>query len=91
MVRLCLLWVLASSLLTFFLYGIDKRRAQKKRWRIAENTLFLFGLAGGAVGGILGMQLFRHKTKHPSFWFVNLLGVTLHAAALILLTVKGYW
>lgn len=91
MVRIFLLWVFAVSLLTLLLYGIDKRCAQKKRWRIAENTLFLFGLAGGAVGGILGMQLFRHKTRHPSFWFVNLLGVTLHAAALVFLAVKGLW
>ena len=91
MVRLFLLWIFALSLLTLALYGIDKRCAQKKRWRIAENTLFLFSLLGGALGALLGMQLFRHKTRHPSFWFVNLLGLTLHIVLLVLFGIKGFW
>ena len=91
MVRIFILWILALSLLTLALYGIDKRRAQKKRWRIAEKTLFLFSLLGGALGALLGMQIFRHKTRHPSFWFVNLFGLTLHIVLLVLLGVKGLW
>ncbi len=91
MVRLFLLWILLLSLITFILYGIDKRRARRGKWRIAEKTLFLFGFAGGAVGGFAGMQLFRHKTKHASFWFVNCLGILLHTALLILFAIKGWW
>jgi len=48
---------------------IDKRKARQKKWRIPENTLLLIALLGGSVGSILGMQIFRHKTKHAKFKF----------------------
>lgn len=47
--------------------GIDKFKARRGLWRIPEKTLFLSALLGGAMGSILGMKLFRHKTKHRSF------------------------
>lgn len=46
---------------------VDKRRAQKKRWRIPEATLMGIAAIGGSVGSLAGMYLFRHKTKHPKF------------------------
>lgn len=49
----------------------DKIKAQKNQWRIPEATLMGIGLLGGSLGCILGMRLFRHKTKHPKF-FVGL-------------------
>ena len=49
------------------LMGIDKERAITRRWRIKEKNLFLVALIGGSLGCIIGMQLFRHKTKHPTF------------------------
>ncbi len=91
MVRLFLIWILLLSLITLSLYAADKGRAQRGKWRIAEKTLYLFGLLGGAVGGILGMRLCHHKTKHPSFWFVNILGILLHTALLVLFAIKGWW
>lgn len=45
----------------------DKIKAKKNRWRIPEATLFLVAAIGGSVGSLLGMHLFRHKTKHLSF------------------------
>jgi uncharacterized membrane protein YsdA (DUF1294 family) len=48
---------------------IDKRKAIKNRWRISEKTLFLQAIFGGAIGSLLGMNLFRHKTKHKKFVF----------------------
>ena len=45
----------------------DKKRAKKKQYRISEKTLWLIALAGGAAGMTMGMQKFRHKTKHLSF------------------------
>ena len=57
------------NLLTFAFYGVDKRRAKKGAWRISEKTLLLLPLLGGSIGGILGMQVFRHKTKHWYFQF----------------------
>jgi uncharacterized membrane protein YsdA (DUF1294 family) len=47
--------------------GIDKRRAIRHAWRIPEKTLFASAILGGSIGAILGMQLFRHKTKHWYF------------------------
>jgi uncharacterized membrane protein YsdA (DUF1294 family) len=46
---------------------LDKNRAQHNRYRISEKTLWILALAGGAIGGTAGMQLFRHKTKHKAF------------------------
>ncbi len=46
---------------------VDKRRAQKKRWRIPEATLMGVAAAGGSVGVLAGMYLFRHKTLHKKF------------------------
>jgi uncharacterized membrane protein YsdA (DUF1294 family) len=47
--------------------GIDKRRAIKHEYRISEKTLWLVALFGGAIGAVIGMQVYRHKTKHLSF------------------------
>ena len=55
------------SLALFVLMGVDKRRARKGRWRVRERTLFYLALLGGASGGVVGMFLFHHKTRHWSF------------------------
>ena len=52
---------------SFFLMGIDKKRAAKGAWRVSEKTLFISAALFGALGGCLGMYLFRHKTKHWYF------------------------
>lgn len=62
-------YLLAVNLVLFAMMGIDKYKARKGLWRIRERTLFLTAILGGSVGGILGMKLFRHKTKHNSFKF----------------------
>ena len=63
------IYLLVVNLTAFVLMGIDKRRARKDLWRIKERTLFLPVLLGGGVGGILGMKVFHHKTKHWYFRF----------------------
>lgn len=72
---LFILWNLAG----FFLVMVDKRRAGRGEWRIRERTFFLWALFLGATGILIGMQAFRHKTRHGSFvlgvpllWLVNL-------------------
>ena len=57
----------AVNLLDFVLMGVDKAKARRGAWRIPESTLLLFAILGGSVGGILGMLLFRHKTRHAAF------------------------
>ena len=52
----------------FLLMLIDKIKAKAGAWRIPEATLIGIAVAGGSIGTILGMNLFRHKTKHPKFY-----------------------
>ena len=59
-------WIV-MNVLSFFLMGLDKRRAKKGKWRIPEKTLFGTSLLGGSIGSIAGMRFFRHKTKHSTF------------------------
>lgn len=60
-------YLLLINLFGFLSMGVDKRRAIKNQWRIRERTLFLIAAMGGSIGSLLGMQVFRHKTKHKSF------------------------
>ena len=62
-----LVWLAVINLLTFIVYGADKRRARKGKWRVPEKTLFLLPLLGGSIGALLGMRVCHHKTKHWYF------------------------
>ena len=62
-----LVWLAVINLLTFLVYGADKRRARTGKWRVPEKTLFLLPLLGGSIGALLGMRVFHHKTKHWYF------------------------
>ena len=70
------------SVIAFFLYGSDKRRARRGKWRIRESVLLSVAFFGGAVGALLGMKLFHHKTRHWYFWAVSLLGLAAQIALL---------
>ena len=77
--------VIVSLILCVYMY-LDKQRAKKKEWRISEKTLLTLGFFGGTCGGVLGMYLFRHKTKHNAFAF----GFPLMAAVHVFLLVQLY-
>ena len=62
-----LLYLAAVNLVTFAVYGADKRRARKDKRRVSEKTLFLLAIIGGSVGALLGMKVFHHKTRHWYF------------------------
>ena len=81
-----LLYVAIVSLTLCIYMYIDKERAKKKEWRISEKTLFTLAIFGGAMGGVLAMYLFRHKTKHNSFVF----GFPLIAAVHLFLIVSAF-
>ena len=59
--------LLLVNIVAFAAYGIDKRKAQRDSWRIPESTLLLLAFFGGALGALLGMRAFYHKTKHWKF------------------------
>lgn len=76
-------WLLVLNLLTFGAMGLDKRKARRKRWRIPERTLFLLALLGGSLGGLAGMAVFHHKTRHKRFQVGFPLLFLLQAALLV--------
>ena len=59
--------IVIFNLIAFVLFGIDKKRAVERRWRISEKALFLVAIPGSALGALLGMYVFHHKTKHWYF------------------------
>ena len=60
-------YLLAVNIVTFFLYGIDKYKAKKGKWRVSEATLLLMAVIGGSIGAWAGMRLWHHKTMHKKF------------------------
>lgn len=62
-----LAYLVIVNVVGFVLMFVDKKRAQNNQWRIKEATLFLTAAIGGSIGSMLGMKVFRHKTKHLSF------------------------
>ena len=60
-------YLLAVNVLTFVVFGVDKRKARQGRWRVPEATLLGLTALGGSIGAWLAMQLFRHKTQKKKF------------------------
>ncbi|MDO9536949.1 MAG: DUF1294 domain-containing protein, partial [Thermoplasmata archaeon] len=67
LVNLIVGYFLLINLISLVLFGIDKSKATRDSSRISEFTLLLFSIIGGAMGGVLGMKLFRHKTRKTGF------------------------
>lgn len=84
------LWVfwlyLGMSVICFGAYGIDKRAAVSRSWRIPESSLLLPGLLGGWPGAIIGQQVFRHKTKKSAFRAAFWSSVVLNVILFVLFT-----
>jgi uncharacterized membrane protein YsdA (DUF1294 family)/cold shock CspA family protein len=85
--RLLPWWVLPASLLlnfaTFFAYWQDKYAAQKRRWRVKEDTLHLWSLAGGWSGAWFAQQVLRHKSVKASFRATYWATVVMHCFAVL--------
>ena len=64
---LIIAYFIVMNIAGFVSMGADKAKAKKHAWRIPEATLFTIAILGGSIGSILGMQHFRHKTKHWYF------------------------
>ncbi|MBR5059381.1 MAG: DUF1294 domain-containing protein [Clostridia bacterium] len=87
---LALIFVFAVSVVTFVLYGLDKHLAINGKRRISEMTLLVLGILGGAAGGLLAMQHFRHKTKHKYFYVVNFIGLGITVTFFVILFIVSH-
>jgi len=67
------------TLITFLVWGFDKFRAKFQQWRVPEKTLFGLILLGGGIGALLGMSLFRHKTRKPQFKIASIASIVVHS------------
>lgn len=67
MYRILIIYLIVTNIVTFFVYGIDKRKARRDKWRISEMALLTLAVLGGSVGAWLGMRVWHHKTAHKKF------------------------
>ena len=75
-VSLYVAWLAAWSVVTFAAYAIDKAQARRGGWRIPEMALHALAIAGGAIGGWVGLLVLRHKTRHPIFPLILAVALT---------------
>ena len=82
-------YLLAVNIATFFLYGIDKYKARKGRWRISEATLLMMAVIGGSIGAWSGMRLWHHKTMHKKFKYGIPVIIIMQIAVLVYLHIAN--
>ena len=68
MPTIVIVYLVCINLILFITMGTDKLAAKRHKRRVPEATLLTLAVIGGSVGGILGMLLFRHKTRHAKFY-----------------------
>ena len=77
------IWLIIINIITFAVFGIDKKKAIDGKFRISELTLFVLSILGGSLGGFIAMYTFHHKTKKWYFKF----GIPLILIAQVLLII----
>ena len=65
--HIALIYLAVINVVAFFMYGIDKWKAKRSKWRVPEATLLLMAVLGGSLGAWLGMKVWHHKTLHKKF------------------------
>ena len=69
MLNIVLLYLLIVNIVAFLLYGVDKLKAKKGKWRVRERLLLGMAVVGGSLGALLGVKVWHHKTMHKKFRF----------------------
>ena len=67
LLHITLIYLAVINVVTFFMYGVDKWKARKSKWRIREAALLTLAVLGGSIGAWLGMKVWHHKTQHKKF------------------------
>lgn len=81
-----IIYYIIINFIGFIIMGIDKLKAKRHVWRIAEKYFFLVSLIGGSIGTWIGMYFFHHKSRHWYFvWGIPFILVIQILAVLLLL------
>ena len=83
--KMVIIYLVITNVVTFFMFGINKLKAKKSKWRIREAALLGLAVLGGSIGAWLGMKVWHHKTLHKKFRF----GIP--AIIIIQLLIIGYF
>ena len=83
-----IIYLVAVNVVTFFMYGIDKLKAKRSKWRISEATLLWMAVIGGSIGAWLGIKIWHHKTMHKKFKYGVPAIIILQIAAIIYIAMK---
>ena len=67
LLHIVLIYLAVINVVTFFMFGIDKWKAKKSKWRVRETALLGLAVLGGSIGAWLGMKVWHHKTLHNKF------------------------
>ena len=86
LLHIALIYLATINVVTFFVYGIDKWKSKRSKWRVSEATLLWLAVLGGSIGAWLGMKAWHHKTLHKKFRY----GVPFIFIAQVALTVWIY-
>lgn len=85
MIEYYLYYLAVINLATLLIFGIDKLKSVRGKYRISEKTLLILCLLGGALGGLIAMILFNHKTRKAKFFVIVPLLVIVHTALFLLI------
>jgi uncharacterized membrane protein YsdA (DUF1294 family) len=67
MYKYIFIYLIVINLIGFITMHVDKRKSEKRQWRVPESQLFGIAIVFGSIGILSGMYTFRHKTKHIKF------------------------
>lgn len=83
-------YLIIINLVTCIVYGVDKLKAVAGGRRTPEKVLLTLAFVGGSLGALVGMQVFRHKTRHLKFQILVPLFMILHIALLVFVYIKCF-
>ena len=86
--KIIVIYLIVINMVTFFIYGVDKWKAMRSKWRISEAMLLGLAVIGGSIGAWLGMKVWHHKTMHKKFKY-GLPLILLAQIALIYLIIQN--
>ena len=81
-------YLIVINIVTWIAFGLDKWKAKSGKWRIPERTLLLMALAGGSLGALAGMIMFRHKTRKAKFFISVPVMFVVHCVIVTVLVLK---